>query len=164
DVTATVSSIPLIASSIMSKKIASGSDAIVLDVKTGAGAFMKNLKDAKDLAHAMVSIGNRVGRKTMAVISDMSQPLGRAIGNALEVNEAMDTLRGNGPKDLTELCLTLGSQMVVLAGKAETLDEARKMLIDNINNGKALAQFKTFLSSQGGDETVVDQPESLPQA
>src|SRR5699024_6573166 len=125
DVTATVNSIPLIASSIMSNKIDSGSYAVFLDVKTGSGACMKYLEDTKNLAHAMVSIGNHVGRKTMAVISDMSQPLGRAIGNALEVNEAIETLKGNGPEDLSELCLTLGSQMVVLAGKANTLDEAR---------------------------------------
>ncbi|SDQ52846.1 pyrimidine-nucleoside phosphorylase [Virgibacillus salinus] len=164
DVTATVNSIPLIASSIMSKKIASGADAIVLDVKTGAGAFMKELDEAKNLASAMVSIGNRVGRNTMAVISDMSQPLGNAIGNALEVKEAIDTLQGKGPKDLTELCLTLGSQMVLLAGKAESLDEARNRLIENLNNGKALEQFKTFLESQGGDSRVADNPESLPQA
>jgi pyrimidine-nucleoside phosphorylase len=164
DVTATVNSIPLIASSIMSKKIASGADAIVLDVKTGAGAFMKKLDEAKELATAMVTIGNKVGRNTMAVISDMSQPLGNAIGNALEVSEAIETLRGNGPKDLTELCLTLGSQMVVLAKQAESIDKARAKLEENLHNGKALQQFKTFLESQGGDASVVDNPEKLPQA
>ncbi|MGN1386872.1 MAG: pyrimidine-nucleoside phosphorylase [Bacillus sp. (in: firmicutes)] len=164
DVTATVDSIPLIASSIMSKKIAAGADAIVLDVKTGAGAFMKTTEQAVELAQAMVNIGNNVGRNTMAVISDMSQPLGLAIGNALEVKEAIDTLQGNGPADLTELCLTLGSFMVVLAKKAETLEEARKMLEEVIANGKALEVFKTFLSAQGGDATVVDQPDQLPTA
>ncbi|AVQ99291.1 pyrimidine-nucleoside phosphorylase [Oceanobacillus iheyensis] len=164
DVTATVNSIPLIASSIMSKKIASGADAIVLDVKTGAGAFMKNLEDAKKLAEAMVTIGNRVGRQTMAVISDMSQPLGYAIGNALEINEAIDTLKGQGPEDLTELCLTLGSQMVVLANKADNMEEARAKLKESIANGEAFEQFKTFLASQGGDASVADHPENMPQA
>ncbi|MBB6455309.1 pyrimidine-nucleoside phosphorylase [Salirhabdus euzebyi] len=164
DVTATVNSIPLIASSIMSKKIAAGADAIVLDVKTGAGAFMKEEEEAKELAKAMVSIGNRVGRKTMAVISDMSQPLGRAIGNALEVEEAIETLQGKGPEDLTELCLILGSQMVVLAKKANTLEEAREKLIENMHNGKALDKFRTFLKSQGGNEKVVDNPKLMPQA
>ncbi|PRZ17288.1 pyrimidine-nucleoside phosphorylase [Laceyella sediminis] len=164
DVTGTVSSIPLIASSIMSKKIAAGADAIVLDVKTGAGAFMKTVEDAKKLAQAMVRIGNNVGRKTMAVISDMSQPLGRAIGNALEVKEAIDTLRGNGPKDLEELCLALGRQMVFLAGKAESLEKAEKMIRGVIQNGKALEKFKEFLANQGGDPSVVDHPEKLPQA
>lgn len=164
DVTATVNSISLIASSIMSKKIASGADAIVLDVKTGAGAFMKNLDDAKDLANTMVSIGNHVGKQTMAIISDMSQPLGNAIGNALEVKEAIETLKGNGPEDLTELCLTLGSQMVVLANKADSLDDARAKLAANMENGKAFDQFKTFLASQGGDASVADNPDLLPQA
>ncbi|RDI41270.1 pyrimidine-nucleoside phosphorylase [Falsibacillus pallidus] len=164
DVTATVNSIPLIASSIMSKKIAAGADAIVLDVKTGAGAFMKTLDDSRDLAQAMVNIGNNVGRKTMAIISDMSQPLGFAIGNALEVKEAIDTLKGEGPEDLTELCLALGSNMVLLAGKASSAEEARKMLIEVMENGKALESFKTFLSAQGGDASVIDQPEKLPQA
>jgi pyrimidine-nucleoside phosphorylase len=164
DVTATVNSIPLIASSIMSKKIAAGADAIVLDVKTGAGAFMKDLKESKELAKAMVDIGNLVGRRTMAVISDMSQPLGFAIGNALEVKEAIDTLSGKGPKDLEELCLTLGSYMVLLAGKAESLEDARTMLVEVMNNGKALQTLKIFLEAQGGDGSVVDQPETLPQA
>ena len=164
DVTGTVNSIPLIASSIMSKKIAAGADAIVLDVKTGSGAFMKTLDDAEALAHAMVRIGNNVGRNTMAIISDMSQPLGNAVGNALELKEAIATLKGNGPKDLTELVLTLGSQMVVLAEQAESLDEARQMLIDAIKTGKALNKFKTFLSNQGGDDSIVDSPEKLPSA
>ncbi|MEK3733392.1 pyrimidine-nucleoside phosphorylase [Paenibacillus sp. FSL M8-0334] len=164
DVTATVNSIPLIASSIMSKKIAAGSDAIVLDVKTGAGAFMKTVDDAKELAHAMVRIGNNVGRKTMAVISDMSQPLGAAIGNALEVREAIDTLRGQGPKDLEELCLALGSQMVYLAGKAGSLEEAEEKLREVMRNGQALEKFKAFVANQGGDASVVDHPERLPEA
>ncbi len=164
DVTATVNSIPLIASSIMSKKIAAGADAIVLDVKTGAGAFMKTLDDSKNLAKAMVNIGNNVGRKTMAVISDMSQPLGYAIGNALEVKEAIDTLKGEGPEDLTELCLTLGSHMVLLAEKASTLEEARALLQQAIEDGSALENFKVFLESQGGDPSVVDEPSKLPQA
>ncbi|KYG35960.1 pyrimidine-nucleoside phosphorylase [Priestia endophytica] len=164
DVTATVNSLPLIAASIMSKKIAAGADAIVLDVKTGAGAFMKNLEDAKALAQSMVNIGNNVGRQTMAVISDMSQPLGFAIGNALEVEEAIDTLKGKGPKDLEELCLVLGSYMVYLADKALSLEEARRMLQEVIENGKALESFKTFLAAQGGDPSVVDDVAKLPQA
>ncbi|MDF2904216.1 MAG: Pyrimidine-nucleoside phosphorylase, partial [Bacillus sp. (in: firmicutes)] len=164
DVTATVNSIPLIASSIMSKKIAAGADAIVLDVKTGAGAFMKTLEQSRELAKAMVGIGNNVGRKTMAVISDMNQPLGYAIGNALEVKEAIDTLKGEGPEDLTELCLTLGSYMVLLAEKAETLEAARKLLETAIADGSALESMKLFLRSQGGDGSVVDDPTKLPQS
>ena len=164
DVTGTVNSIPLIASSIMSKKIAAGADAIVLDVKTGDGAFMKTQEDAEKLAHAMVRIGNHVGRKTIAIISDMSQPLGFAIGNALEVKEAIETLQGKGPKDLTELVLTLGSQMVILAGKAKTSEEAKEMLLDAIHSGKALAKFKQVLANQGGDASIVDDLTKLPQA
>jgi pyrimidine-nucleoside phosphorylase len=164
DVTGTVQSIPLIASSIMSKKIAAGADAIVLDVKTGAGAFMKTVDDARDLATAMVAIGNKVGRKTMAVISDMSQPLGFAIGNALEVKEAIDTLNGHGPEDLTELVFELGSKMVILAGKAETEEKARQMLQEVIDNGKALEVFKTFIENQGGDPSYIMNPEKLPKA
>ncbi|MED3732183.1 pyrimidine-nucleoside phosphorylase [Geobacillus stearothermophilus] len=164
DVTATVNSIPLIASSIMSKKIAAGADAIVLDVKTGAGAFMKKLDEARRLARVMVDIGKRVGRRTMAVISDMSQPLGYAVGNALEVKEAIETLKGNGPHDLTELCLTLGSPMVYLAEKAPSLDEARRLLEEAIRSGAAIAAFKTFLAAQGGDASVVDDLDKLPKA
>lgn len=164
DVTATVNSIPLIASSIMSKKIAAGANAIVLDVKTGAGAFMKTLDDSRELAKAMVQIGNSVGRRTMAVISDMRQPLGFAIGNALEVKEAIDTLKGEGPADLTELCLTLGSYMVYLAGKTDSPEKARDLLVTAIEDGSALGKLKVFLSSQGGDASIVDDPLKLPQA
>ncbi|MDG5787679.1 pyrimidine-nucleoside phosphorylase [Evansella sp. AB-P1] len=164
DVTATVNSIPLIASSIMSKKLASGADAIVLDVKTGAGAFMKELDETKKLAEAMVNIGRDLGKKTSAIISDMTQPLGYAIGNALEVKEAIDTLKGEGPEDLTELCLTLGSHMVVLAEKANSLDEARKKLVQAITSGEALEHLKIFIEAQQGDSSVVDNPEKLPEA
>lgn len=165
DVTGTVGSIPLIASSIMSKKIASGADAIVLDVKAGSGAFMKDVQAAKELAETMVQIGNSVGRDTMAVISDMNQPLGEAIGNALEVQEAINTLKGEGPEDLTELCLVLGSQMAYLGGVGSSLEEARAKLEENIKNGKALEKFKTFIEAQGGNPAVVDNPEELlPQA
>ncbi|CAI3479825.1 pyrimidine-nucleoside phosphorylase [Enterococcus cecorum] len=161
DVTATVDSIPLIASSIMSKKIAAGADAIVLDVTTGAGAFMKNIEDAKRLASTMVQIGKLASRQTMAVISDMSQPLGEAIGNSLEVVEAIETLQGKGPKDLEEMCYVLGSQMVVLAKKADTLEQAREMLEEALHSGKAFAKFKEMVANQGGDVSVIDHPEKL---
>lgn len=164
DVTATVDSIPLISSSIMSKKIASGADAIVLDVTTGDGAFMKSLEDAERLAHTMVRIGKLANRQTMAIISDMSQPLGNAIGNANEIVEAIDALKGEGPEDLMEMVYTLGSQMVVLAKKAETLEDARQMLEENIKNGKATEKFKEMIRNQGGDDSIVDHPEKLPQA
>lgn len=164
DVTATVDNIPLIASSIMSKKIAAGADAIVLDVKTGHGAFMKSEEDAILLAKEMVEIGKNVGRNTVAIISDMNQPLGVAIGNALEVREAIDTLKGNGPKDLEELCLTLGSHMVYLAGKAESIEAALAMLKEKIENGEALQKLATFVEEQGGDPNQVLQPDLLPQA
>ncbi|WP_368504620.1 pyrimidine-nucleoside phosphorylase [Alkalihalophilus sp. As8PL] len=164
DVTATVNSIPLIASSIMSKKIASGADAIVLDVKTGSGAFMKELDQSKELAKAMVEIGNSLGRNTMAIISDMNQPLGLSVGNALEVKEAIDMLRGEGPEDLRELCLTLGSHMVYLAKEASSVEEARQKLEDVIASGKALETLKTFIEAQNGDASIVDQPEKLPKA
>lgn len=164
DVTATVNSIPLIASSIMSKKIAAGADAIVLDVKVGDGAFMKTEEDAVALAKAMVSIGNNVGRSTMAIISSMEEPLGYAIGNALEVEEAIETLSGEGPEDLTELSLELGSQMAVLGGKAETLEEARKKLEAALSDGSALEKFKVFLKNQGGNADIVDDLSKLPHA
>ena len=164
DVTATVDNMSLIASSIMSKKIASGSDAIVLDVKVGDGAFMKTPEDAKALAREMVDIGNNVGRKTIGVISDMDQPLGYAIGNAIEVIEAIDLLKGNGPKDLLELTLTLGSNMLILAGRVKDEEEGRKLLKENIENGKALEKLKEFVEAQGGDSSYVDDVSKFPQA
>lgn len=164
DVTATVESIPLIASSIMSKKIAAGADAIVLDVKFGTGAFMKTLEDAKKLAKAMVEIGQDANRETVAFLTDMNQPLGFAIGNALEVKEAIETLSGKGPKDLEELVLQLASYMVVLAKKATTTDEAYVQLKENLNNGKALQKFREFIGAQGGDVAQIDDPSLLPSA
>lgn len=164
DVTGTVPSIPLIASSVMSKKIAAGADCIVLDVKTGDGAFMKSLEDAKALAQAMVKIGNSVGRKTMAIISDMSQPLGYAIGNALEVKEGIDVLKGKGPSDLLELCYTLGSYMVYLGGKADSPEAAREKLVKVVETGEALKVFKQFVAAQGGNPQVVEDESLLPQA
>ena len=164
DVTGTVNSIPLIASSIMSKKIASGADAIVLDVKTGAGAFMKELDRAEELARTMVNIGAQVNRQTMAVISDMSQPLGYAIGNGLEVKEAIDTLRGEGPEDLTELCLELGAQMAYLSGEVDSIEEAKERMKQALTDGTALEKFREFVVAQGGDGSVVDEPDTiLPQ-
>jgi len=164
DVTATVDSVPLIAASVMSKKIAGGSDAIVLDVKTGRGAFMKTLETSRELAQTMVNIGNAVGRRTMAVISDMDQPLGFAVGNALEVREALDTLRGEGPQDLRELCLVLGSQMLLLAGIAKTGEQARARLEGAFERREALAKFKDMIKAQGGDPALVDNPARLPAA
>lgn len=164
DRTATVESVPLIASSVMSKKIAAGSDAIVLDVKIGSGAFMKSLADARALAGTMVGIGRDVGRKTSAVISMMDQPLGRAVGNALEVNEAILTLQGEGPEDVRELCLVLGTQMVMLAGLAPDPRLARALLEDRLNRGEALRKFAEMITAQGGDAGVIEHPARLPSA
>lgn len=164
DVTATVDNISLIASSIMSKKIAAGADTIVLDVKCGSGAFMKTEEDAVKLGTEMVKIGRGIGRETYAIVSDMDQPLGYAVGNALEVKEAIDTLNGNGPKDLLELCLTLGSYMLIGTKKASDADEARAMLKDTITSKKALNKFAEFVKAQGGDERAVYDTSLLPKA
>ncbi|BAP86404.1 pyrimidine nucleoside phosphorylase [Paucilactobacillus hokkaidonensis JCM 18461] len=164
DVTDTVDSIPLIASSILSKKLASGTDALVIDVKTGAGAFMKVEADAQKLAHALVEIANGAGVNSMAIISDMNQPLGEKIGNSLEIEESIDILKGKGPQDLMELILTLGSQMVVLGKKADTLDEARELLKQTVTDGSALKKFTQMIEMQGGDTAVIDHPEIMPQA
>lgn len=157
DVTATVNSIPLIASSIMSKKIAAGSDRILLDVKTGSGAFMKTLEDSIALAKEMVSIGEHVGRRTVALITDMDRPLGCAIGNALEVREACETLQGRGPADLTEVCIELAANMLWLAEKGE-LAQCRSLAKQQIANGEAFAKLKEMVQAQGGDTSVLDDP------
>jgi len=164
DVTDTVDSIPLIASSIMSKKIASGTDALVIDVKTGSGAFMKTLDDSRELAKALVGIGKGVGMNCMAIISDMNQPLGNAIGNALEIKESIDLLKGEAPADITDLVLTLGSYMVVMSGKTDSMAEARKMCEGTITDGSALKKFGDMVAAQGGDRSVIDHPEIMPQA
>ncbi len=164
DVTATVENIALIASSIMSKKLAAGSNGIVLDVKTGSGAFIKEESESIRLAKAMVDIGNGMNRQTVAAITDMSQPLGFAIGNSIEVIEAIETLKGNGPADLTELCLTLGAHMVVIGGKATRFEDAYQMLKAAIESGRALAKFRDFITAQGGDGGVVDDYALLPTA
>lgn len=155
DVTATVSSIPLIAASIMSKKLAAGADVIVLDVKAGSGAFMKTVESAKELARRMVDIGNNAGRKTFAVITDMNDPLGTAVGNALEVIEAIEALKGKGDSKLMEVVYRLASYMVFGAGKASSVEEARGMLEETVTSGKALDKFAEFVKAQGGDERYV---------
>ena len=164
DVTATVSCIPLIASSIMSKKLAAGSDAILLDVKYGDGAFMNTIEEAKELARTMIEIGDSLGKDTRATISNMSQPLGYAIGNSLEVKEAIDTLNGHGPEDLLELCLQAGSHMLIQAQKTDSLITARKMLEDAIESKKALRTLCAMVKAQGGDDSFIRHPEMFPKA
>lgn len=164
DVTATVDSIPLIASSIMSKKLASGSDTILLDVKYGEGAFMHTIDDAKKLARAMINIGKKLGKDTRAMITDMNQPLGKAIGNALEVKEAIETVKGKGPKDFTELVLTAGEIMLMQGKIAKNKNQARKMLEDAINSGKAFEKLKKMVEYQGGNVCQIENPSLLPQA
>lgn len=164
DVTATVSCIPLIASSIMSKKLAAGSDAILLDVKYGDGAFMNTIEEAKELARTMIEIGDSLGKDTRATISNMSQPLGYAIGNSLEVKEAIDTLNGHGPEDLLELCLQAGSHMLIQAQKTDSLITARKMLEDAIESKKALRTLCAMVKAQGGDDAYIRHPEMFPKA
>ncbi|MEG0684118.1 MAG: pyrimidine-nucleoside phosphorylase [Coprobacillus sp.] len=164
DVTGTVACIPLIASSIMSKKLAAGSDAILLDVKYGDGAFMKTKEDAKELAHTMIEIGESLGKDTRAAISDMSQPLGNAIGNSLEVREAINTLNGNGPADLLELCLQAGSHMLIQAKKATSEIQARKMLQEAIDSKKALNVLADMVKAQHGDSAFIKHPELFEKA
>lgn len=163
DVTATVDNFGLIASSIMSKKLAAGSDAIVLDVKVGDGAFMENIEDAVTLAKLMVDIGNDAGRRTVAAITEMGQPLGKAVGNSLEVIEAIETLKGNGPADITELALKLSGIMVYLGGMAVSPEEGMEMTTEALKSGKALARLREFIAAQGGDANVVDDYSLFPQ-
>lgn len=164
DVTGTVNSIPLIASSIMSKKLAAGTDAILLDVKYGDGAFMKTVEEAKTLAKTMISIGSHLGKDTRATISNMNQPLGNAIGNSLEVKEAIETLKGNGPTDFRELCYEAASTMLLMAKKASSLEEAQKMVREVIDNGKALETLALMVQSQGGDPEYIRHPELFAEA
>ena len=164
DVTGTVESIPLIAASVMSKKLAAGTDGILLDVTVGNGAFMKNIDDARVLAKLMVEIGTRLNRNTIAVLSNMNEPLGLAVGNSLEVKEAIASLHGNGPEDLMELCYTAGSLMLVQSKIAKDTDEARKMLENAITSGKAFEKFLLMVKAQGGDASYIENPEKFEVA
>jgi pyrimidine-nucleoside phosphorylase len=164
DVTGTVQSIPLIASSIISKKIAGGAQAVLLDVKTGLGAFMQTLEEARALSHLMISIGELAGRKVEILLSDMNQPLGEAVGNALEVSEALETLAGRGPADFREHCLTVSAHMLLLGGRSSELGAARDMALRALDSGKALERFRMLVEAQGGDVACVDHPDRLPRA
>jgi pyrimidine-nucleoside phosphorylase len=164
DVTGTVPSIPLIASSVMSKKLAGGAQAIVLDVKIGLGAFMPDVEQARLLAQRMVEIGQHAGRKVVALLSDMNQPLGRAVGNALEVREAINTLRGQGPADFRDHCLEIAGHMLILAGLADSPEAGRGLAAEAITSGKAFEKFKVLVAAQGGDTSVVSDPDKLPKA
>lgn len=164
DVTATVDNISLIASSIMCKKLASGADSIVLDVKTGSGAFMKDIENAFELAQEMVKIGNNTGRNTIALVTNMDEPLGNAVGNVLEVKEAVETLKGGGPEDFKKLCITLGAYMLLLAKDVETVEEGKLKIKTVISTGKAFEVFKTFVREQGGDVSYIENIDLLPQA
>lgn len=164
DVTGTVPSIPLIASSVMSKKIASGANVIVLDVKTGLGAFMENLEEARKLGQMMVAIGELSGRRVRAIISDMNQPLGEAIGNAIELKEAISTLQGKGPADFFEHCIIVAAHLLELGGRVQSLEEGKQLAHEMIGNGRALEKFKQLVSAQGGDVSYIEIPEKLPHA
>lgn len=161
DVTATVDAVPLIAASIMSKKIAEGADALVLDVKTGSGAFMKKQEDAELLARAMIQIGKGEGKKVSALITDMDQPLGYAVGNSLEMKQSIDVMRGGGPADFRELTLELGAEMLLLAGVEKDRQKALHLLDANLRNGKALEKFREIVELQGGNPSVVDRPDKV---
>jgi pyrimidine-nucleoside phosphorylase len=164
DVTGTVESIPLIASSIMSKKLAEGIDALVLDVKVGRGAFMKEMTSARELARTMVSIGKASGKAVSALLTDMSAPLGYAVGNALEVRESIDLMRGEGPRDTTELTLELGAEMLILGERAGSPKEGRALIREALRDGRALSKFQEIVEAQGGEPRVCDDPMLLPTA
>ena len=164
DVTGTVQSIPLIASSVMSKKIAAGATAILLDVKVGSGAFVKSIAEAQQLAELMVDIAEGSGRKAVALLSDMNQPLGRAVGNALEVREAIDTLHNGGPQDFVEHCVVVAAHMLTLGGAAKDAEEGRTAAVKSLENGEAWEKFKTLITTQGGDVAYLENPDRLPTA